>query len=151
MQIHAHTHTKTKQKSAIHCSLWMCHTTYPAFSSSSSLEPEAVLVGRSSSGRILEPLRVLPSSCVSARRFVWAMFSMMLPPAVISERCGFRAARCFFARVRNAWNRAIKQSNKNADPNTVEDCPSLFLLRIVQIWAFGEAILKTKKTLLGEA
>lgn len=70
-----------------------------AFSSSSSLEPLAVLVA-ASSGRILLAWRLL-SRAVSARRRVWAMFSMTLPP-VSSDRWGLRAARCFRARLLSA-------------------------------------------------
>lgn len=81
--------------------------TYPAFSSSSSFEPDAVFVGRSSSGRILDPLLLL-SSVVSASFLVWATFSITLPvtpppPVVRSDRCGLRAALCFRARLRRAW------------------------------------------------
>lgn len=57
--------------------------TYPAFSSSSSFDPEPVFVGRSSSGIILEPLLLLLSIVVSANRFDAAIFSIILPPAVI--------------------------------------------------------------------
>jgi len=71
-----------------------------AFSSSSSLEPLAVLVA-ASSGRILLACRLL-SNAVSARRRVWAMFSMTLPP-VSSDRWGLRAARCFRARLLSAY------------------------------------------------
>lgn len=91
----------------------VCYETYPALSSSSSFEPDAVFVGRSSSGRILDPLLLL-SSVVSASFLVWATFSIMLPPppvpvppppppVVISDRCGLRAALCFRALLRNAW------------------------------------------------
>lgn len=77
-------------------------STYPAFSSSSSFEPEPVLVGRSSSGTILE-LLLLPSIVVSANLFVCAIFSIILPPAVKSDILCFLAARCFFALVRSAY------------------------------------------------
>jgi hypothetical protein len=77
---------------------------YPAFSSSSSLDPEPVLVGRSSSGTILE-LLLLPSIVVSANLFVCAIFSIILPPAVRSDILCFLAARCFFALVRRAYGR----------------------------------------------
>lgn len=76
-------------------------STHPAFSSSSSLDPEPVLVGRSSSGTTFE-LLLLPSIVVSANLFVCAMFSIILPPAVKSDILCFRAARCFFALVRSA-------------------------------------------------
>lgn len=72
---------------------------YPA--SSSSFDPEPVLVGRSSSGNILE-LLLLPSIVVSANLFVCAIFSIMEPPAVKSDILCFRAARCFLALVRSA-------------------------------------------------
>lgn len=79
--------------------------THPALSSSSSFEPDAVLVG-GSSGRILQdpPLLVLPSRCVSVASFA-TVFSIRLPPAVISDMWGLRAARCFFARFRRACER----------------------------------------------
>lgn len=79
-----------------------CQSTHPAFSSSSSFEPEPVLVGRSSSGTILE-LLLLPSIVVSANLFVCAIFSIILPPAVKSDILCFLAARCFFALVRSAY------------------------------------------------
>lgn len=81
----------------------MRFSTYPAFSSSSSFDPDPVFVGRSSSGTILE-LLLLPSMVVSANLFVCAIFSIMLPPAVKSDILCFLAARCFFALVRSAWN-----------------------------------------------
>jgi hypothetical protein len=86
-------------------SVCVCDTrndSYPAFSSSSSFEPEPVFVGRSSSGIILE-LLLLPSIVVSANLFVCAIFSIILPPAVRSDILCFLAARCFFALVRSAY------------------------------------------------
>lgn len=71
----------------------------PAFSSSSSLEPDAVFVG-ASSGIIRDPL--LLSNVVSASRLVCAMFSITLPPVVYSPMFGLRAALCFFARILSA-------------------------------------------------
>lgn len=92
--------------------LSVCVWTYPTLSSSSSLEPDAVFVGRSSSGRIFEPLLLL-SKVVSASFLVCATFSITLPvvppppppppPVVRSDRCGLRAARCFRALLRSAW------------------------------------------------
>lgn len=72
-----------------------------AFSSSSSFEPDAVLVG-ASSGIIREPLLLLLSNVVSANRLVCAIFSMTLPPVVKSAKFGFLAALCFFARILSA-------------------------------------------------
>lgn len=93
--------------------------TYPTLSSSSSLEPDAVFVGRSSSGKILDPLLLL-SSVVSASFLVCATFSIMLPPpvppppppVVISDRCGLRAALCFLALLRRAWRERKGQRDK---------------------------------------
>jgi hypothetical protein len=42
---------------------------------------------------------------VSAKRFVCAIFSIMLPPAASSDICGFLAALCFFARNLSACGR----------------------------------------------
>lgn len=74
-------------------------------SSSSSFEPDAVLVG-ASSGMIREPLLLL-SNVVSASFRVCAIFSMTLPPVVKSAMFGFRAARCFLARTRRAYYKII--------------------------------------------
>lgn len=79
-----------------------------AFSSSSSLEPLAVLVA-GSSGMILLACRLL-SRAVSASRRVWAIFSMTLPP-VSSERWGLRAALCFRARLLRAFCRSSRKDH----------------------------------------
>lgn len=83
-------------------------STNPAFSSSSSFDPDPVFVGHSASGTIFE-LLLLPSIVVSANLFVCAIFSIILPPAVKSDILCFLAARCFFALVRSAYEKMRKK------------------------------------------
>lgn len=83
--------------------------TYAAFSSSfsSSFDPDAVFVG-CSSGTIFDPLLLLPSNVVSAKRLFTVIFSIILPPAVKSDILCLRAALCLAALTRSACESEMK-------------------------------------------